>query len=137
MNNNYHSTLSQCREENDNETEEEGEEEGRRTFLRSRKASISSSSSSRTEIVPATEEEQQPLKQQKSFVMLNRHFKNGLQRKNTQMKTKGNGVGNSLKVPKVSLVPSLPSEQVWFLRGNKSKDGKGLISSRYIEDKNL
>ena len=136
MNNNYHSTLSQCREENDNETEE-GEEEGRRTFLRSRKASISSSSSSRTEIVSATEEEQQPLKQQKSFVMLNRHFKNGLQRKNTQMKTKGNGVGNSLKVPKVSLVPSLPSEQVWFLRGNKSKDGKGLISSRYIEDKNL
>ena len=100
LNNNYHSTLSQCREEeNDNETEEEG-------WRGLRKASISSSNSSRTEIVQ-NEEEQQPLKQQKSFAAMlkpsnsNKHYKNGLQRKNTwQIKAKG----NSLTVPKVSLV---------------------------------
>ena len=104
LNNNYHSTLSQCREEeNDNETEED-----MRTFLPGgpRKASISSSNSSRTEIVQ-NEEEQQPLKQQKSFAAMlkpsnsNKQYKNGLQRKNTwQIKAKG----NSLTVPKVSLV---------------------------------
>ena len=110
FNNNYHSTLSQCREEKDDETLEENEND---RLLRSSMSvqkpvasATSSTSSSRTDIVPE-EEQIVPLqpepRRQKSIVLMpngrhmsGRHF-DGLQRKNT----------HSLTVPRVREVDIL------------------------------
>ena len=106
LNNNYHSSLSQCREEKDDE-EEEDEERRLLRGLRKPASLASSTSSSRTEIVPAEEEQLQPLKKPQSFVLRpqSRYF-NGIPRKTTPTLAGGStatiAASHSLTVPKVS-----------------------------------